>query len=137
MWSRLMAQKFSRAPKEGKVLPEPIPVERSYFDRILWDCTAVTDAPAAMFGPELIRAYPEAKVILNCRDDIDAWDRSMKKSVVTLAKNIGWVMHFLSWFDAESFWVTRVHLWMSDDYFKRDFDVSFYPLLYWWSCDLR
>lgn len=33
---------------------------------------AVTDIPAACFAPELIAAYPEAKVILSNRD-IDAW----------------------------------------------------------------
>lgn len=33
---------------------------------------AVTDCPAMGFGPELIEAYPEAKVILTLRD-VDSW----------------------------------------------------------------
>ena len=35
---------------------------------------AVTDFPAALFAPELIATYPEAKVILTERD-IDKWHR--------------------------------------------------------------
>ena len=33
---------------------------------------AVTDFPAALFAPELIKAYPEAKLILSNRD-VDKW----------------------------------------------------------------
>ena len=32
------------------------------FDRVLGLCEAVTDAPGAMFGEDLVRAYPGAKV---------------------------------------------------------------------------
>lgn len=34
---------------------------------------AVTDAVASVFAAELIAAYPEAKVVLNYRRDLDAW----------------------------------------------------------------
>jgi hypothetical protein len=41
---------------------------------------AVTDFPAACFGPELISAYPEAKVILTTRDP-DAWVESVRSTL--------------------------------------------------------
>lgn len=43
------------------------------FDRIIGDCDAVTDTPCAIFGPEMLQAYPNAKVILNRRKDDEAW----------------------------------------------------------------
>jgi len=48
---------------------------RSKFDGVLGHCAAVTDMPAVHFGPELILAYPEAKVVLVERD-IESWVRS-------------------------------------------------------------
>jgi hypothetical protein len=38
---------------------------------------AVTDFPCIMFIDELIAAYPDAKVILTVRDDLEAWYKSM------------------------------------------------------------
>lgn len=32
------------------------------FDRVLGECEAVTDVPGAIFGEDLLKAYPEAKV---------------------------------------------------------------------------
>jgi hypothetical protein len=42
------------------------------LDQLLGHVAAVTDAPCNIFGPELIEAYPEAKVVLIERD-IEAW----------------------------------------------------------------
>jgi len=42
------------------------------WDALLGHCQAVCDIPAAAFGPELIAAYPDAKVILTIRD-VDKW----------------------------------------------------------------
>lgn len=41
----------------------------------------MTDIPAACFAPELIAAYPEAKVILSNRD-IDAWHKYVHVSYI-------------------------------------------------------
>ncbi|KAL8647579.1 MAG: hypothetical protein Q9226_006371 [Calogaya cf. arnoldii] len=54
--------------QEGKQLG------REQWDQLLGHCQAVTDFPAALFAPELISAYPEAKVVLSNRD-IDQWHR--------------------------------------------------------------
>lgn len=43
------------------------------FDPLIGHSVAVTDAVASVFAAELIVAYPEAKVVLNYRRDLDAW----------------------------------------------------------------
>ena len=48
---------------------------REQWDALLGDFAAVTDMPANVFGPELISAYPEAKIVLVERE-IDAWQES-------------------------------------------------------------
>ena len=50
---------------------------RAEFDKLLGHCQAVSDTPAIFFAPELIAAYPDAKVILVERD-IEAWCKSME-----------------------------------------------------------
>ena len=60
--------------------PRP-PFKRADWDRLLGNVSAVADMPAWAFGPELIDAYPEAKVVLVHRD-IDAWFRSYDKAVI-------------------------------------------------------
>lgn len=57
------------------------PFRRADWDRLLGHVSAVTDLPAMAFGPELIAAYPEAKVVLVHRD-IDAWFRSYDRAVI-------------------------------------------------------
>ncbi|KAL1863869.1 hypothetical protein Daus18300_008018 [Diaporthe australafricana] len=42
--------------------------EKEDWDQLLGHCQAVCDLPAAAFAPELIAAYPKAKVILTTRD---------------------------------------------------------------------
>ncbi|KAB8239112.1 sulfotransferase family protein [Aspergillus alliaceus] len=49
------------------------PFGRKEFDTIIGECQALCgDFPVACFGPELIKAYPEAKVILTYRD-VEEW----------------------------------------------------------------
>lgn len=43
------------------------PFEREDFDKILGDYDAILDAPGVMFPDELLKAYPEAKVIITER----------------------------------------------------------------------
>ncbi|KAH7333090.1 P-loop containing nucleoside triphosphate hydrolase protein [Rhexocercosporidium sp. MPI-PUGE-AT-0058] len=69
MWIPLLKAKYSpRAPTVDW---------RTEFDKLLGHCEAVSDTPAIFFAPELIAAYPDAKVILVERD-VDAWCKSME-----------------------------------------------------------
>ena len=52
---------------------------------VLNSLQAVTDLPCALFGPELISAYPDAKVILNNRE-VDSWYKSCSETVFARLK---------------------------------------------------
>lgn len=47
---------------------------REEFDRLLGHCQAAMDQPTTLFAEELIKLYPEAKVVLTMRD-YDSWTR--------------------------------------------------------------
>jgi hypothetical protein len=69
---------------------------------------AVADAPASVFAAELIQAYPEAKIILNHRKDIDAWHKSL---MGTLARGPTlWTFWILACLDKECFWNWQCYL---------------------------
>ncbi|KAH8647150.1 hypothetical protein BX600DRAFT_518435 [Xylariales sp. PMI_506] len=77
------------------------------FDPIIGHCTAIADLPAAVFAAELIAAYPDAQVILNKRDDLDAWYRSFDSTIGVFDRNpinMDWV---LSWFSRDLFWIRQ------------------------------
>jgi len=63
------------------------------FDELLGHAVAVTDAAANCFAPELIMAYPDAKVILNTRRNIDAWHSSVLSNIVDV--NEDWLKWLL------------------------------------------
>lgn len=76
------------------------------FDPIIGHSVAVADAAGSVFAAELIGAYPDAKVILNHRKDLDAWHRS---ATTTLMRSNGhWPLLMLSFLDAECFWAWHV-----------------------------
>lgn len=56
------------------------PFTRQEFDQLLGNYRAVTDTPYCHFGPELVRAYPDAKVILVERD-MESWYQSFSGTV--------------------------------------------------------
>ncbi|KAK5654002.1 hypothetical protein OQA88_7679 [Cercophora sp. LCS_1] len=58
------------------------PFTRSEWDQIWGSCEAVTDV-ASVFGATLVRAYPDAKVILVERD-YDKWAKSLETVVQSL-----------------------------------------------------
>ncbi|KAM3445878.1 hypothetical protein NHJ13734_000055 [Beauveria thailandica] len=58
-------------------------VTREDLDRILGDCQAVLDMPAAYFAEELIEAYPDAKIILTVRDT-ESWFASFSKTILPM-----------------------------------------------------
>lgn len=64
MWLRAIRAKWDGEGEFGK----------QEWDQLLGHCQAVCDLPAAAFAPELIAAYPNAKVILTNRDP-DSWHK--------------------------------------------------------------
>lgn len=76
---------------------------REDFDALLGHSMAVTDLPASSFAGELIDAYPEAKVIINYREDLDAWLRSLDDTILRLHRSrFTWFLH---WWDPQMFWL--------------------------------
>jgi hypothetical protein len=59
-----------------------VPFTRADWDEVFGRCEAVTDV-ASFFAPQLIEAYPEAKVVLVVRDE-EAWLRSTRQSLTEL-----------------------------------------------------
>ncbi|KAF2167994.1 hypothetical protein M409DRAFT_65558 [Zasmidium cellare ATCC 36951] len=94
------------------------------FDRVLGNCEAATDVPSAAFATELLCAYPEAKVIVNYRDDMSAWRRSVLDSIEKFLddQDANWWKWSLQFFDPDIFWARRVHWWL----WRRLFDGSFH-----------
>lgn len=64
---RLLQKKYNTDPTTGKTNK----LTAEDFDTVLGNCVGVSDLFAAEFSPELIAAYPDAKVILNVRADLD------------------------------------------------------------------
>ena len=56
------------------------PYGRAEFDKLLADYDAVTDVPSALFVEQLVKAYPDAKVILTNRP-YESWVRSMEDTI--------------------------------------------------------
>lgn len=75
------------------------------FDGLLGHCRAVSDMPAAVFAEELMRAYPDAKVILNERTDLDGWFRSFDATFGDMDRS--WVLWVAHLFNSELFWIVH------------------------------
>ncbi|KAJ5629427.1 hypothetical protein N7528_003084 [Penicillium herquei] len=104
-------------------LPSPEVLRERYFDRLLADKEALTDIPPAWFAPELLQAYPEAKVILNRRRDVQAWKCSFRDSILPMMQS--WKYWFASWFEAELFWgVWLTRLGHDKFLFKGNFEAN-------------
>lgn len=73
MWMEALDAKYN--PQNGLK-----PFGRAEWDQLLGHCAAVCDMPCAVFGPELVEAYPEAKVVLVERD-IESWYKSFRDSI--------------------------------------------------------
>jgi hypothetical protein len=61
---------------------------KSDWDQLLGHCQAATDTPCVIFYRELLAAYPDAKVILTVRDDVDQWFDSMMKTIMPFFEQI-------------------------------------------------
>jgi len=77
------------------------------FDALLGHCEAVTDAAASVFAADLIAAYPDAKVVLNVRGEVEAWEKSLRSTLVRA--NESWAWWVASWMDRECFWAWHVY----------------------------
>ncbi|OAA43579.1 hypothetical protein ISF_09664 [Cordyceps fumosorosea ARSEF 2679] len=53
------------------------------WDRLLGDCQGCIDYPSALFAADLVRLYPEAKVVMLNRDP-DAWYESVSATVAAI-----------------------------------------------------
>jgi len=75
-------------------------------------CSRFADLPAS-FAAEIIAAYPEAKVILNTRRDLDAWHRSAINNLGLVSES--WVVYLTSWFTTYGYWSWSLwerYLWL-------------------------
>ncbi|KAH8800223.1 hypothetical protein F5884DRAFT_686139 [Xylogone sp. PMI_703] len=94
-WSQL----FTRKQKDNCQLTA------QDFDHILGHCEALTDQPACLLSSDLIDAYPDAKIILNQRRDVDTWYESLM-AIISIIES--WPLWARSLVDAEEFWTVRV-----------------------------
>jgi hypothetical protein len=93
--------KFSSSPEKAKNLA----FGREEFDNQLGDYEVASDIPVIVFAPELIAAYPDAKVILVERE-IEAWYASFDKTLIHQIFNpvvifIVDLDYALGWFSAQ------------------------------------
>ncbi|TKA71390.1 hypothetical protein B0A55_04016 [Friedmanniomyces simplex] len=79
MWAEAIEAKFN--PASGKQ-----PFGRSEFDNLLGYWGACTDQPSVLFVEELVKAYPEAKVVL-CERDVNRWFKSYTTTVIDGSAN--------------------------------------------------
>ncbi|KAI7350717.1 hypothetical protein KC354_g12698 [Hortaea werneckii] len=64
------------------------PYTKPQWDALLGHCQAVTDTPCILFHEELLAAYPEAKVVLTERDDVDQWFRSQMNTTIRYSSEL-------------------------------------------------
>lgn len=107
-WVRLARKKWFATPTGGSGgSGDEQAITAGDFDELLGHSVAVTDAAASVFAAEMIAAYPEAKVVLNMRRDVDAWAKSLDKTLVHV--NRSWAFWVASWLDRECFWAWHVY----------------------------
>jgi hypothetical protein len=91
-WLRFANLKHTEHPQE---------ITSKQLDTCLDDCEAVTDIASA-FAHELLTAYPDAKVVLNYREDVDAWHASVKQTIGVM--DTSWLAAIICFFQREMFW---------------------------------
>ncbi|KAH9993141.1 hypothetical protein F4779DRAFT_608898 [Xylariaceae sp. FL0662B] len=93
-WKKLVEKKYFGTP-DGELTAAD-------FDALLGHRVAVADMASYFFAPELIDAYPDAKVIFNYRKDMSRWVPSMDKTIMPVAESL--LFYVTSWFEARTFW---------------------------------
>lgn len=110
--SRLARKKFLGGPKDGNVS-----FTAEDFDELFASYDAVTDVPGYVVAREMILAYPEAKVILNVRSNLDSWHKSMYASFG--ASQDSWFIQSLRHFSARLYWTMQFGLVENSKFFFR------------------
>lgn len=64
--------------------PDSTPISAADFDALLGHAVAVTDAAANSFAAEMIAAYPDAKIVLNTRRNVEQWHASVMSNIVAV-----------------------------------------------------
>jgi len=82
LWKEAFHRKYGLQPGQE-------PLGRKDFDQLLGHCGAICDYPANCFGPEMLEAYPESKVVLVERD-VEAWYKSFNDSIISTMYNPFW-----------------------------------------------
>ena len=100
-WARLGQRKFD-GEEDGDCT-----ITAEEFDALIGHSQAVIDTAASVFAAELITAYPDAKVILNTRSDLDAWNDSCVKNVGEINEN--WSIWFSSFFTSYGYWSWKAY----------------------------
>lgn len=98
MWIEAFDAKFQRTPQARAEGSWGSKQWREFFDKLLGHVSAVTDLPCNAFGPELMDAYPEAKVILVERE-IEAWYKSWETALIKGLDTPG--IDFIAWLDRD------------------------------------
>jgi hypothetical protein len=99
-----------------------LPYARTEFDKLLQRYDAVTDVPAVLFSEELLKAYPDTKVILTTRDP-DKWIKSIDQTILRAMSWPSW--RYLSRFDNKligPFYrnqILMLQIWTGGDVFNR------------------
>lgn len=116
IWCELASRKFESEDPAVKT------ITAADFDRAIGDCTAITDIPCVPFAPELVAAYPEARVILNTRRSVEAWHSSWLATIQPWHDS--WQRYFLSFFEKESYWLVRGFHLVNMNYYRYNFRAS-------------
>lgn len=98
--SMLLRKKYRSGDRTGNVR-----LTAEEFDTFLGDYDAITDLDGAVFVSDLVAAYPDAKVILNYRKDLDKWHESLLGTFGVMEAS--WVHWFMSFFCFELYWARR------------------------------
>lgn len=86
-----------------------VQITREEFDVHIGNYQGVIDSLPTFFAPELLAAYPDAKVILNVRPDADAWHRSINKTIVQEVDQ-SWTLWWMRWFSGEFYWLWDLYM---------------------------
>lgn len=93
MWNEAITAKYGPSPSTSSsttTTTNPTPYGPAAFAKLLQTYTATADAPTVLFAPELMAAYPNAKLILTTHPrGVDAWLRSIRNSYYRVAN---WVV---------------------------------------------
>jgi hypothetical protein len=72
LWTKALEAKLNHSgPEFGK----------EDWDALLGHCMAVSDHPCLTFADELLDMYPEPKIILTVRDNVDVWHQSVMDTI--------------------------------------------------------